>query len=96
MSTAIFIPPYISGEREMKTLEKLNPKQIVKIANFILLLSILGTLISTIIAYAELFSMTIQIIAHIAIMVLVGTLKLGYILRLNGIHLDKQGHGVTR
>lgn len=95
MSATTFISPANAQRYQSKMRNRIRPHMLVTTGNIALILSAIGLIASILIAYthAYLFSMASQVVAHITMMLTAGTLKLGYIVRLNGTHLLKNSRG---
>jgi hypothetical protein len=84
MSHALFIP---KEDAFVTDHPSKAPETLVALGNWILFLSVAGFLFSIAGGYthADFFSFEIQVFSHILMMLCAGTIKLGYVIRLNGL-----------
>lgn len=77
----------LKPDKRSKPSHRRRALAIYRVGNGTLLLSALALLTTLFVAYTHhhLFSMVTQIAAHIGMMLAAGTLKLGYVMRLNGL-----------
>lgn len=89
--------PQIKLRRTAKKLaEPSTDAGAIRWGNGILLVSVIGGLLSVLFAYFldAYIPMGAEIVAHIGVLFFAGTLKLGYVVRLNGQYLKQTALGV--